>query len=117
MNTDRIINISIRIADQPRIPLRIPRDQEDIVRRAEANVNELWQKWSAMDEFSDKSSTEILAMVTFRFAQLYFGNLEASQQLDATLASLEGEFDTLLLEDIRPEAPVTDPDPSAPAGD
>lgn len=103
MDTDRIINISIRIADQPRIYLRIPRSQEETVRRAEANINELWRNWSAMEEFSDKSPTEIMAMVTFRFAQLYYSNLDATQQLDRTLAGLESEFDSLLLDDIRPQ--------------
>ncbi len=110
MNSDRIINISIRIADLPRIPLRIPRDQEETARRAEANINELWQKWSAKEEFSDKSPAEILAMVTFRFAQLYYSNLEASQNLGKVLAGLESSFDDLLLEDVRPDTPATSRD-------
>ncbi|MCM1162950.1 MAG: cell division protein ZapA [Muribaculaceae bacterium] len=102
MNPDRIINISIRIADQPRIPLRIPAHQEETVRRAEENINALWQAWKAKEEFSDKSPAEILAMVTFRFAQLYYSNLEASQNIDKVLAGLESSFDDLLLEDVRP---------------
>lgn len=102
MNPDRIINISIRIAGQPRIPLRVSERQEAIVRRAEENINALWKNWSAKEEFSDKSPSEILAMVTFRFAQLYYSNLEASRDMDKVLTELEGSFDRLLLEDIRP---------------
>ncbi|MCI9285047.1 MAG: cell division protein ZapA [Muribaculaceae bacterium] len=98
--TDRQLNITIRIADLPRIPLRIPQREEEVVRRAEANINSLWEKWSAMDEFREKSSAEVLAMVTFRFAQLYYSNLEASQKLDAMLQGLEKELDSLLLQDI-----------------
>lgn len=87
--TEKILNISIRIADLPRMALRIPASQEGIVRKSEANINELWRKWSAMDEFKDKSSADILAMVTFRFAQLYFSSEEASKRIDRTLESLE----------------------------
>lgn len=97
---ERLINISIRIADHPRIPLRIPQSQEEAARRAEANINELWSKWSGMDEFRDKSSGEILAMVTFRFAQLYYSNLEAAQNIDSVLANLEQKLDGFLLQGL-----------------
>lgn len=96
--TEKILNISIRIADQPRMPLRIPAGQEEIVRRAEANINELWRKWSAMDDFKDKTSAEILAMVTFRFAQLYFTSMETSMKIDKTLEGLEKSLDKVLLD-------------------
>lgn len=96
--TEKILNISIRIADQPRMALRIPASQEEVVRKAEANINELWRKWSAMAEFKDKSSAEILAMVTFRFAQLYFSSEEASQKVDKTLEDLEKKLSRLLLD-------------------
>lgn len=94
--SEKLINISIRIADQPRMPLRIPADQEELVRRAEANINELWQKWSQRQEFRDKTSGEILAMVTFRFAQLYYSNLEATENIDKILGTLEQKLDNFL---------------------
>lgn len=103
--TDKLLNISIRIADQPRMRLRIPSDQEEIVRKAEANINELWRKWSAMDDFKDKTSGEILAMVTFRFAQLYFSAEKTSHRVEKTLEGLEKVLDKLLL-DIE-EKPAT----------
>ncbi|MDE5954471.1 MAG: cell division protein ZapA, partial [Duncaniella sp.] len=78
--------------------LRIPASQEEVVRRAEANINELWRKWSAMDDFKDKSSSEILAMVTFRFAQLYFSAMEMSDRVDKTLSGLEKSLDKMLFE-------------------
>lgn len=101
---DKLLNISIRIADQPRMYLRIPGDQEEIVRKAEANINELWRKWSAMDDFKDKTSGEILAMVTFRFAQLYFSAEEASYKVEKTLEGLEKTLDRLLLDIDQPTA-------------
>ncbi|MCM1077515.1 MAG: cell division protein ZapA [Bacteroides sp.] len=102
--TEKILNISVRIADQPRIALRIPASQEEIARRAEANINEMWRKWSAMDEFKDKSPSEILAMVTFRFAQLYFGAMETSDKVDRTLERLERSLDRMLFE-LTPAKP------------
>ena len=105
MKSDRILNISIRIATLPRMALRIPASSEAIAHRAEENINELWRKWSMKEEFRDKSPAEILAMVTFRFAQLYYSNLEASNNLDAVLEDLEKGFDDILLEDVRPADP------------
>ena len=96
--SDKIHNISIRIADLPRIQLTVPYSQEPLVRRAEENINGLWKKWR--DEFRDKSSAEVLAMVTFRFAQLYYSNLEAGESLESMLDGMEQTFDSLLLDDI-----------------
>lgn len=87
--TEKTLNISIRIADLPRMPLCIPASQEEIVRRAETNINGLWRQWSAMKDFKDKTSAEILAMVTFRFAQLYYSIEAATGRLDGTLEKLE----------------------------
>ncbi len=108
MNPERFLNISIRIATLPRIPIRCPAGQEAIVRKAEESINELWEKWSVKEEFSDKSPAQILAMVTFRFAQLYYGNLEASRNLDSVLEGLENSFDSILLEDIRDDSGETE---------
>ena len=105
---DKPLNITIRIADLPRIPLTIPASSEELVRRAEENINALWNRWKDKEEFREKSSAEVLAMVTFRFAQLYYANLEASASLQDTLASIETRFDELLLRDIvAPAAPGT----------
>lgn len=105
---DKLLNITIRIADLPRIPLTIPARSEELVRRAEENINALWHRWKDKEEFSEKSSAEVLAMVTFRFAQLYYANLEASASLQDTLASIEASFDELLLRDVASPTPEAD---------
>lgn len=89
------LNITIRIADQPRMYLSIPPEEEEVVRRAEANINELWRNWTK--RFKDKTPGEILAMVAFRFAQLYFNNEARVADVDSTLASLEKDLDERLL--------------------
>lgn len=96
------INISIRIADYPRMHLSVPPQEEEIIRRAEASVNDLWRTWT--QRFSDKSPCEILAMVTFRFAQLYFTAEARTTRIDDTLASLEAALDRAILRTDPQEA-------------
>ena len=55
-----------------------------------------------MDDFKDKSSAEILAMVTFRFAQMYFTAMETSLRVDRTLEGLERSLDKVLF-DLMPD--------------
>lgn len=89
------LNITIRIADQPRMYLSIPPEEEELVRRAETNINELWRNWTK--RFKDKTPGEILAMVTFRFAQLYFTSEARAAEVESVLASLEKSLDDILL--------------------
>ena len=63
-------NITIKIADCAPISMTIARDTEELVREAERNVNQVWSRWHA--EFEDSTSKEVLAMVAFQFAKLYF---------------------------------------------
>ncbi|MDE6079112.1 MAG: hypothetical protein K2G35_03510 [Duncaniella sp.] len=115
--SDNITNITIRLADLPRMPYRAAQSQIETIRKAENAINELWNKWTRLDEFSDKSSAEVLAMVTFRFANLYYSTLEASQNLDTVLEEVEASFDDILHADLRTsqEARETRDDASAAA--
>lgn len=87
-------HITIQIADQPRIPLTIDREDEEMVRRAEEAVNDLWRTWSM--NFKDKASVEVLAMTAFRFAQLYLTLQVTSRETEAFLADFESELDAIL---------------------
>ncbi|MDE6369996.1 MAG: cell division protein ZapA [Duncaniella sp.] len=98
--SDKIHNITIRIADLPIMQLSIPLSQEAHMRRAENKINELWRSWRKRKEFSNKTSAEILGMVTFQFAQLYYSNLEANSHVETMLDDLEKAFDKKLLDDI-----------------
>lgn len=77
------------------MPLKIDSDDEEIIRIAEQNINRLWRTWS--QRFKDKTSGEILAMVAFRFAQLYFTNEARVEEVDSVLEQLENELDRRLL--------------------
>lgn len=91
------LNITVRLADMPPIAMHdVTLQQEEIIRQAEYNINRLWQSWRL--KFKEKSSAEILAMVTLRFAQLYYGHLDRLDTLDELLADFERELDRSLLD-------------------
>ncbi len=89
------LNITIRIAGLAPIPLSINMKDEEIIRSAEYNVNQLWSAWS--QRFKDKSSSEILAMVAFQFAKLYLTLSAQEKETDEVLCEFEKELDDILL--------------------
>lgn len=89
------LNITIRIANQAPIPLSINRDDEEVIRTAEFNVNKLWNAWSA--KFKNKSSMEVLAMVAFRFAELFFTQNTLAKNAEEALAAFEETLDKILV--------------------
>ena len=89
------LNITIRIANQAPIPLSINRDDEEVIRTAEFNVNKLWNAWSA--KFKNKSSMEVLAMVAFRFAELFFTQNALAKNAEKALAGFEETLDKILV--------------------
>ena len=90
------LNITIRIANQAPIPLSIKREDEEVIRTAEYNVNRLWNSWST--KFKSKSPTEVLAMVAFRFAELFFTQAELAKDTEDALNSFEARLDEILLD-------------------
>lgn len=89
------LNITIRIANQAPIPLSINRDDEEVIRTAEFNVNKLWNAWSA--KFKNKSSMAVLAMVAFRFAELFFTQNALAKNAEEALAAFEETLDKILV--------------------
>ncbi|MCH5219177.1 MAG: cell division protein ZapA [Muribaculaceae bacterium] len=86
--------ITIRIADVSPIGMKIPADTEEVVRRAEYNVNKVWNKWR--NDLSKLSGKEVLAMVTFQFAKHYYQLLEQVEREQSLLENFEKELDVLL---------------------
>ena len=90
------LNITIKIADQPPIPLTINREEEETIRQAEYNVNRLWANWN---ERFNTSPEALLAMVAFQFAKLH-ATLSADQnKAREVLTSLDAELDKFLDQD------------------
>lgn len=96
--TDKL-NITIRIAGQTPLALQINREDEEVCRTAEYQVNRLNSLWS--DRFSNKSRMEVLAMVAYQFAQLYYTQTRSQERAAAELAKFEADLDEILL-DVDP---------------
>lgn len=87
-------NITIRIADVNPISMLIPAEKEGIVRRAEYNVNRIWNQWR--NDFPDRNSKEILAMMALHIARNYYQLLEEVNSQQTILKEFEDELDRLL---------------------
>ena len=92
--TEDKLNITIRIAGQSPVALKINRADEERVRNAEYQVNRLWSRW--LQRFPEKSSTEVLAMVAYQFAELYFTATKVSEEANGVLEKFEVELDKML---------------------
>ena len=89
-------NITIQLAGQPKIPLAIDREDEEMIRKAEKMVNDLWHRWNSQT-FAAEPQLKDMARVAFQFAVLY---MRGERSL-AQLAEVETELDRLLAD--RPE--------------
>ena len=101
------LKITIRIADQPSIPMTIMRSEEELIRKAESTVNRLWNTWS---ERYRLSSQELMTMVAFQFAKLYVTNRQALENAVSDLEAMETELDSLLKKGEAATHPFSDDD-------
>lgn len=94
-------NITIQLAGQPKIPLAIDRDDEELMRRAEKMVNDLWNRWSSQT-FAAEPQLKVMARVAYQFAVLY---LKADREAES-LKKLEQYLDEVLKASADPSATV-----------
>ncbi len=90
------LRIKIRIANLPDIPVSVSPEEEEYAREAQKNINLLWERWS--ERFSDNKPGEIMGMIAFRFAQMYFTAMGGMKDMEATVTDLERALDSALLE-------------------
>ncbi|MCM1519385.1 MAG: cell division protein ZapA [Lachnoclostridium sp.] len=90
------LKITIRIANLPPMRINIAPEEEVAARTAQKNVNLLWERWS--ERFNDKSPGEIMGMVAYRFAQMYYTAEAQMSELTTAVDDLESTLDSLLLE-------------------
>lgn len=90
------LNITIRIAEAAPIPLAIEMKDEEVIRTAEYNVNQLYAAWK--QRFKDKKPDEVLAMVAFQFAKLY--QIQANREVSTNelLENFEERLNKFLLD-------------------
>ena len=91
MTTNDKQNITIRLAGQPKMPLVVDRCDEELMRRAEKLVNELWSRW-IKKTYAAETPLMVMSRVAFQFAVLYLrGEREAKE-----FAALDSELDEML---------------------
>lgn len=87
--------INIRIANMLPFSVSVSEQaEEEIWLEAADRVNYLWSSWSK--RFPDKSSEEVLGMVTLRFAQAFVIHNRAEKSLQESLAEFEKDVDKIL---------------------
>lgn len=91
--TDRQ-NISIRITDLAPIPLEIYRADEEVYRMAERHVNHMYAEYN--QRYKGRSPRELMAMVAFQFAKLYFRGQSTAEKATELLKQFDTEIDALL---------------------
>lgn len=93
MNQKKEINI--RIANMLPFPVFVSDSvDEEIWIEAADRVNNLWRKW--VERFPEKSSEEVLGMVTLRFAQAFVIHNRAEEFTESALEDFEKTVDDML---------------------
>lgn len=100
------LNITVKLAGQPKFVLAINREDEELNRRAEQLVNDLWRRWNS-GAFAAEPQISVMARVAYQFATLYLKRERSLREFEA----LDRELDEMLLnlpglekeEDTRPQ--------------
>lgn len=72
------------------MPLSVERADEELMRRAESLVNELWMRWTR-GTYAAESQLAVMSRVAFQFAVLYLRgerNIKLMEQLDSELSKI-----------------------------
>lgn len=99
--TDRKIDINLRIAGVA-LTLHVALHEEQLLREAAEGINQLWKDWR--EQFPSTPATEIMAMVTLRFAQGYLAMKSQNERAEKQLAEFEAMIDHMLLGDNMPDS-------------
>lgn len=99
---DEKLNITIKLAGLPKIPLAVERHDEEIMRRAEKLVNELWSRWQT-STFAAEQQMKVMARVAFQFAVLYLRDERSLQQL----SRLDDRLNEVLVDLPAAETPAS----------
>lgn len=93
---DQTHNITIRLGNRYTLPLKaVTPQEEEIMRQAERGVNDLWRTWC--QRFPGKTPEEVMALVAYRFAEMYFNHLDDTNKGMADIDNAEKMLDKILL--------------------
>lgn len=81
------LNITLRIADQGPFPMTVSPQDEEVMRKAESHVNQLWRLMG--ERYPERSSAELLALVAWQFARLNIIQEADVKAAEAAAASID----------------------------
>ena len=87
--------IAVCIADCAPIPLLVSKEEEPIAYKAQDNVTHLWKVWKSRYS-TEKSPIEVMAMVAFQFARLYYTKEALETETNDFLCEFEATLDSYL---------------------
>jgi len=93
METPDKVKMEINIAGE-RIFLTVPVSQQELVRKTERSVAQLYTKWRR--DFPDKTTGELLAMMAYQYASYYDQLLNRLDDAKISADDLARRLDTLL---------------------
>lgn len=92
------LNITLRIADQGPFPMTVAPHDEEVIRKAESHVNQLWD--IMRQRYPERSSAELLALVAWQFARLNITREADIRAAEAAAESIDAALTRLL--DMQP---------------
>ena len=93
--------IDVCIADCAPIPILVSKDEDAIVDKAQENVTHLWKMWKGRYS-KEKSPMEVMAMVAFQFARLYYSREALDIETNNLLSEFENTLDSYLNKTNKP---------------
>ncbi len=91
--------LTLRIAEEKIITV-VPRKDELSLKRVEKEVNALWDRWKLMHP--SRTKTQILAMMAFQYAKLYYDvageSSRREKELKDFIREYEEKMDEILLQ-------------------
>lgn len=93
---NRTHNITIRLGNKYSLALKaVTQQEEEVVRQAERGVNDLWRTWC--QRFPGKNPEEVMAMVAYRFAEMYYTDIGNINKGLTEISNAENRLDEILL--------------------
>ena len=77
-------------------PIRIPEEEEAYARKAQADINRLYNSWKA-GKLGSLSPLELMGRIAFQMARRYEQLNAVLEQLETSVDDCDKEFDNILL--------------------
>lgn len=91
------VPIKINIAGY-QLPLEVELDEQDSIRDSEKRVNAIFASWQK--RYPHKKDSELLAMLTFRYASFYYSRQRSEQELNMEIDGATEALASILPDEV-----------------